>query len=537
MDHINDVIRGVLRQISEYCTLAQIPTFDLQGHDFVIGDSATNTILIVTRARDIMKYLARVARDIPNKGNMTRRISDARDELLAQIKTVRETIRRTVWTQIETRAVESPDDVSTLIHNFVHTQEGTLGPLYSRIARVYVPVMKESARVQMFSDIVETRASKLLRVTREPIDPLIPWYEQIYTSGNFVPLTIALSRNALFSAFDTTYNMACNIRDNFALLANHMSQTVLLVSKSPLSQLDNIIEYNNRAIYDSDFARKHGLLMDITTGLNAAVLQRYVTMRVLTPSKAQVPGYSVFVPRAQYEEASARGVIIIEALTGNMFRIVGLRADTRARPHADARVMTRAECAFLLDGQTSRAEQYNARIEDTIFAPDPDGAISDDVLAINAEYDATQLDGVDQITSAIFERIRSDLREHARARTIPIIPRVDDIDARSAFNKFIVTMAIRSSISALVDRAQGNAHSQEMARTYVRAYYSQVLRIALTIAHNLESKGSADKLVDDATVNATIIDMLNSGAFVIEKRNGSLFASEHTYSRAPMAHY
>ena len=543
MDHIDDTITNTLRKVSEYVAHSQITLHDRarkspplssllsdREGEYLIG-KPTNVILAVTRAHDTREYLSSIAKVIARKGKVS---DDARDDIIAEIKNTREAIRRAIWSLIETRAVESPDDVSTLIHNFVHDSTSrqyrlVLGPLYSRLARVYAHVMHEGARMQMLNDITKTRANQLLGVTRAAINSRAQLCEQIYTAGGFVPLTIALSRSALFGMFGTAYDLTQTIHDNFAMLATHISQSMenivlLLVSKIPPSMQDNVIEYNNRTIYDSEYVRKHGLLTDITTGLNATVLQRYITLKVLTPSKAHIPQYSLFARSTD----DKNGVIVIEALTGNMFRVVGLRlASTRANQY----VMTRDECAFLIDGQTSRAEQYNAHIEDAIFdckqQQQSHSAISDDVLAIVAEYDATQLNDVDQITSALVERVRSELQDHVRARTMPMITRAND-----AFSKFIIAIVIHSLANILIERAGEDEHARDHAKLHIRAYYVQALRIALVIARALESHGEVDKIISDDIINATIANLRDSGAFIIEKHNGSLYESEHVSSRA-----
>ena len=201
--------------------------------------------------------------------------------------------------------------------------------------------------------LLDTSIDKLLRTTRTPIDASRPVYEQVLTTGYLIPATQSMNRNALFGIFDQQYDMKLDLSANLKKLANAIRANVVFVSMvAPIT-----LEFDSRGLFDEKYLRKNDLLVPKFCGLCDKVLARFDTIKKLNPSRANVPHYF------KYFNNFAQ-TLVIESLVGNLFRIMG----TATQHKGGSYLIDNSACLFLLEGQSTRADEYNRRIEEQIFA-------------------------------------------------------------------------------------------------------------------------------------------------------------------------
>lgn len=278
-----------------------------------------------------------------------------------------------------------------------------LGSVFSKIARRYAPLMSASARDAMRAALLSDAINVLLEVERVPIDNSRPIYEQVLTSGALLPLTQSMSRTAFFAMCDSKYKMQRDISENFARLARKLRANLIYVSKVARFGTANAIEFDARSLFDFAYVKKNDLVVPKFSGLCDKFMQRYNTVRLLSESKAVVPNYLYCAT------PGATHTLVIESLVGNLFRVIG-RATSD--PTDFVRFLTENEsCRFLVEGQSTRADQYNRRAEDAIFSSRARTAEVRDIVHI---YKTTSADTL--LSDSLRNHIAIKLREYALAK-------------------------------------------------------------------------------------------------------------------------
>jgi hypothetical protein len=115
----------------------------------------------------------------------------------------------------------------------------------------------------------------------------------------------------------------------------------------------------------------------------------------------------------------------MESLVGNLFRIIGIphRATTTRGPKNVSEYITaNADCSFLLDGQSTRADEYGARAEDAIFT----GGRTEFAQSIAGMGAAAAAERAN-IASALFARIDEFARQYVHSDKMVKEPIIDDI--------------------------------------------------------------------------------------------------------------
>jgi hypothetical protein len=526
-------------------------------------DRGGGVIAQVARADDRRNLLARLARAIARTDPDKIALRDERGIIIGEIARIRGEMVHDAQKYMASHTIKAPADVCVEIERLVASDVAKIGPIYSRLARQYAPVMLADDRARMTRAVAITRADRLLGVTHYAISGERSICDQVLTMGSLVPLTYPFSRDVLFGIFHLTYDLKRSIEDNFARLAATTERRVIFASKVA----KRAIEYDDRPIYDTEFVRKHGLLPGVWSGLNGASIRRYATIRQLSESKARVPLYAVY-------GRDSSSSLIIEAVTGNLFRIIGLRiprtrsvqggrnassgraarsdgieraassvgnrvASTSPDPEAtsdrgseghvaSAMYFTHNdECEFLVSGQSSRAEAYNARIENSIFVR----ALSDDVLSQVAEYHARAVRGSDMIASALRAQIRARLGAAALDGSLGAN---QGSDVTPNLDRYILEIAASELIVAL------GAQSRDIDDASM--YYPQIVRISTYLARAIlphldmsPSPSSSSKLrslLQDA-INGIIDDTSANDVFAINESVGSMYVAHiHTQGRA-----
>jgi hypothetical protein len=247
------------------------------------------------------------------------------------------------------------EQVAQMLRESIATHHIT--PIIARLSRKYVPLMAKETRFEMRVGIAQL-ADELLGVTRVAIDENRDIIEQITMYGSLVPLTVSMNRNALFEIFGSHYEMAQSFEDNFAQLASVLRAHVIFVLKKPAqtSPTQTVIEFDDRPLFDSEFINRAKLSTAPFLGLCDRVIARFNTLRELTLSGARAPHFHV----ARYTGGSAISSLVTESLTGNMFRIMGVRrSDGESKNPRDKYLTDNIQCQFLLFGPSNRADNYH----------------------------------------------------------------------------------------------------------------------------------------------------------------------------------
>lgn len=302
-----------------------------------------------------------------------------------------------------------------------------LGPVFSKIARRYAPLMHPDALIALREILLVQTIDALLGVEHTPIDAKRPIYEQILTSGSLIPLTQSMSRNALFDMFNEKYDMQHDIAANLARIADNMSANIVLLSKV----VPRAIEFDSRGLFDFAFVRKNDLIVPKFLGLCDKAINRFNTVHVLTESKAVVPNYFYHAaPQARSKGATADKTLVLESLTGNLFRIMGsslsstrqesdtMRQGGAIAPRGERFMTDSMNCKFLALGQSTRADQYHRRAEEAIFA----NGQSEEVRSIVTIFQTTGTNMLlaDALRSRITIRMREFLRKDLAHEIKPV---------------------------------------------------------------------------------------------------------------------
>ncbi len=231
-----------------------------------------------------------------------------------------------------------------------------IGSVFMKVIRAYAPFMSQEEREEMHSLLLEKYAASLLGSTTRTIRADIPLHEQVLTSGSLVPLFRSLPRDEFFELFEEKYDTKRPLSENLERLARAKKTDVVFVSKIG----GEAIEFDSRALFDSDYVREHELMVPQFLGICDKTLARYNTVGTIAPCEkfADAEPYYGHWEAASKRSASSR-VIIVESLAHGTLRQIGNSHEST----------TRAEkCRFLVEGQTTRAREYNMRIEDAIIA-------------------------------------------------------------------------------------------------------------------------------------------------------------------------
>jgi hypothetical protein len=230
--------------------------------------------------------------------------------------------------------------------------------IIAQIITFNASTLSRDEAIELHKLLIEITIDKLLHTTRIPINTTLPIYEQVLTTGHLIPATQSMSRTALFAIFDEQYDMKVNLQSNFINLAKAIQANVVFVSM--VSQV--ALEFDSRGLFNEHYLRKNDLIIPKFCGLCDKVLTRYNTIKKLNPSHATVPHYF------KYFNNYAR-TLVIESLVGNMFRIMKTVIQYHEGEIETQNYFTdNSACLFLLEGQSTRADEYNRRIEEQIFA-------------------------------------------------------------------------------------------------------------------------------------------------------------------------
>lgn len=355
-----------------------------------------------------------------------------------------------------------------------------LGPIYSRIARRYVPLMNESTQREMYSLLMNKTAGRLLGTAEVPINPKNLIYEQVLTSGQLVPITPSISRNALFAIFSDEYNMAQTLQENLARLSKKSAVLSKEAESSKKSRFNIVfvskvtrmaIEFDSRPLFDQAFIQRNNLEVPKQVGLNDKVLTRYTTTRVLSESGATVPNYF-------YYDVGAPKTLILESLVGNLFRIVGDAREQNGEG-IDKYLVPNERCQFLVRGQSNRASQYHARMEDEIFK----NGQTDEVRQIVSMYQTANTDLI--LADSLRNKMAMQLKEYVVARYKVSSQRLSDV--------FAMAVAALQDIMPIIK-------SRSISSSTLSMFLARLFRLAGRIAALFEPY--EPKLVADTTDSA-----------------------------------
>lgn len=378
-----------------------------------------------------------------------------------------------------------------------------IGPVFAKVARRYAPLMHPEALRKLREILLVHAIDKMFEVTRTPIDPARPIYEQVLTSGSLVPLTQSMSRKALFEIFGDAYDMKQNISDNLARLADKFACSVVLSSKIA----PRAIEFDSRGLFDFAYVKRNDLIMPKFLGLCEKAIARYNTIHVLSESKATIPTYFYHQPR----EASSR-TLILESLTGNLFRIIGPAICGQGKTRVGEEYLTDNDyCRFLVEGQSTRADQYNRRAEDAIFA----NGQSDEVQSITAMFQTTEANSIlaDSLRSRITIRMRDYLRDKI------------EIPSNQISELFDMCVNALQDVMPSIKSHLANLSSQAM-------FFSRLFKLAGKLSSFLEpfafelrtaDHGSRERIVNKIMQNAADEEL-----FTIDETLNMTFLSKRT---------
>lgn len=412
-----------------------------------------------------------------------------------------------------------------------------LGPIYSRIARRYVPLMNESTRREIYSLLMNKTAGHLLETTEVPINPKNLIYEQVLTSGQLVPITPSMSRNALFAIFNDEYNMDQTLQENLARLSKNSAILSKGKSESSKKSRFNIvfvskvtrmaIEFDSRPLFDQAFIKRNNLEVPKQAGLNDKVLTRYTTTRVLSESGATVPNYFYYDANVNANanadagadanadanadagadanvdaNAIAHKTLILESLVGNLFRIIGDAREQNGEG-IDKYLVPNERCQFLVRGQSNRASQYHMRMENEIFK----NGQTDEVRQIVSMYQTANTDLI--LADSLRNKMARQLKEYVIARYKVSSQRLSDV--------FAMAVAALQDIMPIIK-------SRSISSSTLSMFLARLFRLAGRIAalfEPYESKLIADN-TDSAEKNRIVDKVMESTA------NEELFTMDET---------
>ena len=402
------------------------------------------------------RVMAQIQRDILDLGS---KMSDALSALANNI--------------LKNKPLDIPDMIRVVKERVVR-DEKPIGSVFSRMIRRYAPLMTPEARDAMREIMLGNVIDRMLRVIRIPIDHDRPIYEQVLTSGSLVPLTRSMSRNALFEIFNSHYDMSRDVQSNLARIATENSFNVVLSSKITR----DAFEFDGRSLFDFAFIKKNDLIVPKFLGLCDKTLRRFDTLRQLSESKAVVPNYFY------HSSDSASKTLVLESLTGNLFRIMGdtifARGEGAAKQNKgdrDARdpmfLTENAECTFLVRGQSNRASQYHRRAEESIFGSD---SRPNNIRAFINTYQASGTDMV--LADSLQSHVSIRLREYLRAKVNMSTNVPGDM-----FNICIESLReIIPAIKGPTDSSSGNHSRSRHTPESLAPFFTKLFKLATQLA-------------------------------------------------------
>jgi hypothetical protein len=237
-----------------------------------------------------------------------------------------------------------------------------LGPIFSKVVRRYAPLMTAAARADLRRLILEKTIGNMFGVVRLPIDAARPVYEQVLTNGALLPLAQSTTFAAFFTSIGEKYDESAPLRDNLARIAKTRTINVLFTARI----MKNAIEFDSRALFDFEYVTRNNLVVPKFTGLCDKALARFGTIKPVVPSgDARVPFY------IHEQNAEARRTLVLESLAHGKIRAVGDAIRDTSGSDGDRLapfLVDNDHCKFLAEGQSTRADEYHRRAEDTIFA-------------------------------------------------------------------------------------------------------------------------------------------------------------------------
>ncbi|MCK9607565.1 MAG: hypothetical protein M0R33_14080 [Methylomonas sp.] len=208
------------------------------------------------------------------------------------------------------------------------------------------------------------------------LDPQIPLFEQILAAGGLSPITQSISRKTLFHAIGEEYQIALSLEENLDFLARNLGVTVFFLN----SISEKPIETDSRGLFDEQFITTRKLFTNPRAGLTEQFITRFNTIREYSRMENADKLPMFYVSSGKLQEK----VLILETITGNVFRVVSLPAqftsddleqignDFAAESGNIAEILQRvcvpiSAAKFLLEGQSRRVDTYNAILEEEIL--------------------------------------------------------------------------------------------------------------------------------------------------------------------------
>jgi hypothetical protein len=221
------------------------------------------------------------------------------------------------------------------------------GPITARLARRFIPLFSRHIAQELCTKLNEI-ANMVLGARINKFDKTFT-YDQLYTNSNLVPLTAFSSIAHLFVKFDIPYDENATLNTNLSNLANKCEATVIFVVK--INARSTFIEYDDRPLFDSDYVAN--VATAPFTGLCDTVLARYITFRIIATAADEDIQSNSEITIARNRKHSY--VLVIESVDGHNVRIMTHKLRT-----INTYYTARIDCAYLLDGQSTRSIQYNS---------------------------------------------------------------------------------------------------------------------------------------------------------------------------------
>jgi len=465
------------------------------------------------------------------------------------------TISRRVLESCIDVLVRVPIDVK-VVFNLVaeRIRAGTMDKVYARLLRKYMSFFSESQRAAI-QDLLYVGTGKLIEAAIRPIDPSRPTWEQVLSTGSLVMLTQSVSRRVFFGMFGMPYRDNMPLERNLDALAQRVGATLIFVSKLTKRP----IEFEGRGLFSLEYIKEKGLITSRYLGLCPRVIRRFQTMKPLIPSGKRVAHYYKSTPKGT---TAAGRVLVVETLTGNLFRIIGVptydtgrivaqllkddtesartggAAKTRTKTYQESKARKPAKslepesgmqhvpavpppttpakeelirrlltpidrCRFLVEGQTTRAMNYNEIMEDVIFSK----CFSDKVVAATNSYKELASDPSMPLAlrNEIFMRLRKIIDTAREGADPPIMLASVIRDEQQVYGMVIEAFSKIISPDIL--------HRQAAAAVYYARLYdlTRKLMVSLRVNSYLLATMHYDDLGRRLDVMA--LDLMNRGLF------------------------
>lgn len=379
--------------------------------DFDFASNAMETLLTYARGISIPAIATRG--NLSDTGRMT--LAGYQRDAITKGETLMSTIRDAISTLVHMSSLPLYDVEKILLSA---TNERDFGRMTVKIAKKYLPLLPANTREQIVKKLSELTGAILGAKT-------IPDRRGLcMTNGSLIAVSDCLPVEELTKLFGYAWDETISIEANLSALGKQTeSAVVMFATYRPSDKI--IYEFDSRGVFDAEYIAKEGLAVKPQSGLNARMIKRFTTIKEHANSgatddadaDADASASASRYPRMFRTHEDTKHVnrmIVIEVVTPLLCRIL-------ASPRFDPPLYSDpAQVGYLIDGNTTRAAEYNARINDAIMAR----AFDERVMSVVNMYKAFKPDPViaagmrNDIEKWIIEHLQYLIKEHKTDTTI-----------------------------------------------------------------------------------------------------------------------